>query len=272
MKINSINNKLFSDAKTPIFGAIKGTDNLNYSYSRYKDTFGQTTFNDVLTKIIGLVYNNSDKLTKLSEDQAELVKRGEDFNSLFSRLIVKDPEDKEFHPIIDLSIEYERYLPYMKYGNANSPDAPKLLVKASSDQVCVDNDIAIVSLRSINDVFEIIKRTAEKLCEALKMTPKAIAGPLEQAMFRLGIQPPPKPLAEVVLDDFSNLSRIPKEQAQLLIPELIGKMAIAGKPATERELLEIAQEICNSTANIDEFFEQYWRAVAIENSKKLLAS
>lgn len=218
MRINSVNNNYQAAQHQQSFGAIRGK---NFDYT--------------LTKLMPVYCNDSDKLARLAAEQAALAKTGQDFNSKLERLVLINSKGEEVHPVIGLeecanwrgSCHGELWL------NVQVGDKPKdfKLHKSYCDGNGNGNQFDLEYL--FNWIEIAIKRTSE-----------AMAGPMKNLQFVLGIKPPPKPLAEVVLPEFAALSGIPEEQAKLLLPKLIEQLKTpSGKPATEKELLEIAQGV-----------------------------
>lgn len=217
MRINSVNNNYLKDQKQQSFGAIRGK---NFDYT--------------LTKLMPVYCNDSDKLARLAAEQAALAKTGQDFNSKFDRLVITNSKGEEVHPIMDFYI----------YGSNYNDLYGKFFVNASvgntsKEEMWGKYNLIDTRCQSLNldYLFQCIEITAKRTAEAM-------AESFENVKFALGIKPPPKPLAEVVLPEFSTISGIPEEQAKLILPNLIEQLKTpAGKTATEKELLEIAQDV-----------------------------
>lgn len=211
MRINSVNNNYHTAQTQQSFGAIRGEN-----------------FDSTLNALIRIFYDDSDKLTKLAAEQTELAKTGEDFNSKFERLVITNSKGEEVHPVIDLQENYIR-------KGETSGDFSVTAMVGSESKTLEFRKYYFYRL-NLEYLYRCIEYTTKKTTEAM-------AGSLEKVRFLLGIKPPPKPLAEVVLPEFSALSGIPEEHAKLKLPEIIAHLSTPAKPATEKELLEIAQEI-----------------------------
>lgn len=241
MKIQQVNyyqNYKNSAPKQPqSFGAIRGDFELKHPNKCFK-------FDEVLSYImkdICRIYGDDapTMLSDLAKQQAELAKTGDDFTSKIERMVIQKPTGEVIHPILGLmkdpdGLTLNYYNTCLSIKGKNYPSRQS----GYYDQTYRNMPPDKILPKFLDDLFKQFQKFVSDSDEAME----APLGQVQSVLRMLPPPPPPKPLEEVVLPDFSNLSGIPEDQAKLLIPQLIKELTKSGKPATERDLLEIAQQ------------------------------